>query len=96
MNDFFDELALRWVEAAAARGAAVEPPTLDPAVAGQLLDLARAVAHGEERRFAPLATYLAGVACERLRSAGRAATPADLAAYIAEVRASLESRSAPE
>lgn len=33
---------------------------LDPVEAEALLDLARVVAHGTERRNAPLATYLAG------------------------------------
>jgi hypothetical protein len=31
----------------------------------ELLDLARDVAHGTERRFAPLATFLAGLAAGR-------------------------------
>lgn len=33
---------------------------IDPAEAEALLDLARVVAHGTERRNAPLAAYLAG------------------------------------
>ena len=33
---------------------------LDPAEADAVLDLARVVAHGTERRNAPLATFLAG------------------------------------
>ena len=35
-------------------------PRLDPADVEAVLDLARDVAHGTERRNAPLATYLAG------------------------------------
>jgi len=35
---------------------------LSPAEVDQLLDLAREVAHGTERRNAPLATFLAGQA----------------------------------
>ncbi len=96
MNEFFDELGRRWVAAAAARGVTVEAPALDSTVAAELLELARAVAHGEERRYAPLATFLAGIASERLRAAGAPATEAELAAYIGEVRAWLESRSTPE
>jgi len=34
--------------------------TLDDHEVEAMLDLARAVAHGSERRFAPLSTYLAG------------------------------------
>ena len=39
---------------------ALSVPRLDPAEAEALLDLARVVAHGTERRNAPLATFLAG------------------------------------
>jgi hypothetical protein len=39
---------------------ALHIPRLDPGEAEALLDLARVVAHGTERRNAPLATYLAG------------------------------------
>ncbi|MDQ4132640.1 MAG: DUF6457 domain-containing protein [Actinomycetota bacterium] len=34
--------------------------TLDESEAAAVLDLARVVAHGSERRYAPLSTYLAG------------------------------------
>ncbi|MGQ0519930.1 MAG: DUF6457 domain-containing protein [Actinomycetota bacterium] len=39
---------------------ALDISPIDPAEAEALLDLARVVAHGTERRNAPLATYLAG------------------------------------
>ena len=35
-------------------------------MAQELLELARVAAHTQERRFAPLASYMAGVAAERL------------------------------
>ncbi|MGI8685149.1 MAG: DUF6457 domain-containing protein [Acidimicrobiales bacterium] len=35
-------------------------PPLDPAEVDAILDLARVVAHGTERKNAPLATWLAG------------------------------------
>ena len=89
MNAFFSALAKRWTDAASRRGAAVPPPELDPLIAEQLLELARVVAHSKERSFAPLASYTAGVASERLRAAKGADAQA-IAAYIREVREELE------
>lgn len=90
MNDFFSALAKRWTEAAARRDATIARPELEPAVAEELLQLARVVAHSKERSFAPLASYTAGVATERLRLAGKGADAAAIAAYIREVREALE------
>jgi uncharacterized protein DUF6457 len=70
MNRFFEELGQRWVEVARRRGTPIEAPTLDANVALELLELARVTAHRQERRFAPLSCYLAGIAVERLRTAG--------------------------
>jgi len=89
MNEFFAGLSARWRGAASRRGAVIEAPSLDPAVAEELLQLARVVAHSKERSFAPLASYTAGVAAERLRLA-KGSSPADIAAYIREVREALE------
>ena len=92
MNEFFESLGRLWTKAAERRGAKIDPPSLDPKVAEELLALAAAVAHTKERRFAPLATYTAGVAVERLR--GAKDMDADLvAAYIREVREELERES---
>ena len=90
MNDFFRTLASRWREAAARSGATIEAPTLDPSVAEEILQLARVVAHSKERSFAPLASFTAGVAAERLRVAKGGADPATVAAYVREVREALE------
>jgi len=95
MNPFFDEQGKRWVEAARRRGATIEAPVLDSRVALELLELARAAAHTQERRFAPLSCYLAGVAAERLRTAQPEASDAQVAAYIEEVRKELEAESPP-
>jgi hypothetical protein len=89
MNEFFESLAKRWTKAAERRGAKIEEPTLDPKVAEELLELARVVAHTKERRFAPLATYTAGMAVERLLEAKDADAEA-IAAYIREIREELE------
>jgi hypothetical protein len=89
VNEFFESLAKRWRKAAERRGAKIEEPELDAKVALELLELARVAAHTKERRFAPLASYTAGVAAERLRSAKGADADA-IAAYIREVREELE------
>ena len=94
MNEWLTALGRRLAEAAFRRQAAIDPPELDPEVAAEVLDLARVAAHTQERRFAPLASFLAGVAAERLRHADASLSPAQLAAYIREVRESLEKESA--
>ena len=89
MNEFFESLARRWRKAAERRGAKIAEPELDAKIALELLELARVAAHTKERRFAPLASYTAGVAAERLRAASGADTDT-IAAYIREVREELE------
>ena len=93
MNDFFVSLARRWSESADKRGTSIPAPELDPAIADEILQLARVVAHSRERSYAPLASYMAGVAVERLRTAGTA-DPAACAAVIREVREALEREAA--
>jgi hypothetical protein len=90
MNRFFDELGARWVAAAERRSAKIEAPSLDAKVALELLELARVAAHTQERRFAPLSCYMAGVAAERLRAATESLDDAEVAALILEVRQELE------
>ncbi|TME69168.1 MAG: hypothetical protein E6I49_12010 [Chloroflexi bacterium] len=89
MNEFFESLAKRWRAAAGRRGADIAEPELDPKVADEILELARVAAHTKERRFAPLASYMAGVAAERLRMS-KAAEADDIASFIREVREELE------
>lgn len=89
MNEFFESLGRRWVVAAAKRKAKIEQPELDSGIALELLELARVAAHTQERRFAPLASYMAGIAAERLRQA-TGASPSEVAEYIQEVRQEIE------
>ena len=89
MNEFFSSLGKRWSDAARKRGTPIDEPRLDPAVAEELLQLARVVAHGKERSYAPLASFMAGVAAERLRQQG-VTDAATVAAYVREVREALE------
>jgi len=93
MNEFFEALGRRWQKAAERRGVKIEEPRLDPKVADEILQLAAVVSHTKERRFAPLATYTAGMAVERLREAKPEDAEA-VAAFIREVREELE-REAP-
>lgn len=90
MNQFFEDLGTRWVAAAQRRGADMAAPALDSDVAAELLELARVTAHTQERRFAPLSCYLAGVAVERLRAAKGSLDDVDIARLINEVRQELE------
>jgi len=60
---------------------------LTDAEAEVLLDLARDVAHGSERRFAPLSTFVAGRFVAGRVAAG--ATPADALAEAVAVARSL-------
>src|SRR5713226_4787876 len=90
MNEFFEELGALWVTEAEHRGAKIAPPTLDPRVALELLELARVAAHTRERRFAPLSCFMAGVAAERLRTSKRDVDEGAIAEYIQEVRQKLE------
>jgi hypothetical protein len=94
MNAWFEALGRRFAEAAGDRGAKVDPPKLDPQVADELLELARVASHTKERRFAPLACYMAGVAVERLRRAG-SLSAADEAAYLRSIHEWLEAQSEP-
>jgi N-acetylglutamate synthase-like GNAT family acetyltransferase len=89
MNEFFESLGRRWKKAAERRGVKIDEPALDEKVAAEILELARVAAHTKERRFAPLASYMAGIAAERLRQAKRSDAEA-IAAYIKEVREELE------
>ena len=90
MNRFFDDLGERWVAAAGRRSAKIAAPSLDAELALELLELARVAARTQERRFAPLACYMAGVAAERLREAKGDMDDAAVAAFILEVRQELE------
>lgn len=96
MNAFFSSLGKRWSEAAASRGATIDAPVLEPDVAEEILELARVVSHTRERRFAPLATFTAGVAAERLRASKGTLEPGGSAAYVREVREALEKEAPPE
>ncbi|HEV2013249.1 MAG TPA: DUF6457 domain-containing protein [Candidatus Dormibacteraeota bacterium] len=89
MNAWFEALGRRFGETARDRGATIAPPELEAQVADEVLELARVAAHSKERRFAPLACFMAGVAVERIRQTG-SPSAADEAAYIRTIREELE------
>jgi hypothetical protein len=89
MNEWFEALGRRFAEAAQERGAKISAPELNPQVADEVLELARVAAHSKERRFAPLACFMAGVAVERLRQGG-SLSAADEAAYLRAIYQALE------
>jgi uncharacterized protein DUF6457 len=89
MNDWFDALARRFAQTAQKRGAQIAAPELDPLIADEVLELARVAAHSKERRFAPLACFMAGVAVERLRQAG-SLSAVEEAAYVRTIREAIE------
>ena len=89
MNEWFDALSRKFADAAGEQGAEIAAPKLDPQVADEILELARVAARSKERRFAPLACFMAGVAVERLRQ-GRSTSVIDEAEFIRSVREPLE------
>lgn len=92
MNAWFDDFAERCAQVAARHGATIDPPKLDAAVAHELLDLTRVVAHTSERQFAPLAACVSGQAIERMLVSNPSLAPADLVAFLAELKQDLPHR----
>jgi hypothetical protein len=90
VNSYFDQLGDRFTEAAGARGATIETPTVTSRVAQEILELARVAAHTQERRFAPIASFVAGLAVERMRREGVLASDEAVSSVIREVRSALE------
>jgi hypothetical protein len=86
VHQVLEELGRRLVAVAEHEGVRIDQPELNPPLAEELLALARIVAHRGERRFAPLATYLLGVAVGRL-----AGSSADATRYVQKIRLELES-----
>ncbi len=87
MNPFFHQLGAMLVEEANARGAGIDAPTMDDDSSKELLDLARVVAHSRERRFAPLACYLIGIAIAKMQMKQ---PQLDVANYVKALRVALE------
>jgi hypothetical protein len=95
MNAWFEALGRRFAKTAKQQGTEIAVPELDSTVADEVLELARVAAHTKERRFAPLVSYMAGIAVERMRQAA-AKTAADEAAYLRSIHQALEAESTTE
>ena len=78
---------MSWLEQLAA---ALEVEPLGPEEETELLDAARQVAHGVERKITPLATFLLGMGMQSRIAAGASRDEA-FAATVADLRAALPS-----
>lgn len=89
MNAWFDEFSTRAAEIASHHRAPIEAPHLNAAVARELLELTRVVAHTGERQFAPLAAFVLGETVDRMTRANPALENDDIVAFLQELRASM-------
>ncbi len=89
ISEYFSAFGERLARLARAQGVEIETPTIDSHVAAEVLELAGAVARSSERKFAPLASFLTGVAVGSLRSAGQLQTDREVVAFVAELRQNL-------
>ena len=71
----------------------IDKPVLTSDVAEEILELARVAAHTQERRFAPLVSFVAGLAIDRLGQDGEPPGSEAAAQLIREVRTDLEAKS---
>ena len=91
MHEYFSELGVRLNRLTQARGLVDEFPAIQPGVAAEVLALAGTVAHTSERKFAPIASFAAGIALGRLMDAGLLSSEQDVVEFISELRTELES-----
>lgn len=90
MNEYLSTFGARLARVALAHGAEIEPPSIGSGVAAAVLELAGTVAHTSERKFAPLASFLTGIAVGRLAAAGGLASDLEIAAFVGQVRKDLD------
>ena len=89
-DEYFSNLGARLAGMALAQGVQIDLPAMSPGVAGEILALAGTVAHTSERKFAPLATFLTGVAVGRLEAAGRLTSGDEIAVFVSRLKSDLE------
>ncbi len=89
LEEYFTGFSERLVNLADKFGGRIEAPSLDAQVAAELLGLAGVVAHTTERKFAPLASFLTGVAIGRLNAINQLEARDNVAAFVAELRREL-------
>ncbi len=89
MNAWFDDFAVRSAKLASRHRAPIEAPLLNAAVARQLLELTRVIAHSAERQFAPLAAYVLGQTVERMVRANPQLGDDEIVRYLSELKDAL-------
>jgi hypothetical protein len=89
MNAWFDQFSVRCAELASRHRAPIEAPHLNAALARELLDLTREVAHTGERQFAPLAAFVVGESVARMLAANPSLENDDVVAFVQELKQAL-------
>lgn len=92
MQEYLSDFGLRLGRRMQAHGLDTESPVIASTVAVEVLALAGAVAHSSERKFAPIASFAAGVAVGRLNAAGLLPASDDVAEFLADLIKELEAR----
>jgi hypothetical protein len=90
MHEYFSDLGLRLNRLTHARGLETEFPAIQPGVAAEVLALAGTVAHTSERKFAPIASFAAGIAVGRLTSAGLLSSEQDVVDFVRQLCAEVD------
>jgi hypothetical protein len=90
MHEYFSDFGLRLRRLTQAHGIEIEGPAIESRLAAEILALAGTVAHTSERKFAPIASFAAGIAVGRLQGAGLLSIDQDAADFIAELRKELD------
>jgi hypothetical protein len=88
--EYFADFGARLARLARIRGLEIEPPSIAPTVAAEVLELAGTVAHMSERTFAPLASFVTGIAVGELLAAGRLGSDRETATFVAQLRQELD------
>ena len=88
--EYFVDFGVRLARLIHALGMDIEAPTISSHVAAEVLELAGTVAHTSERKFAPLAAFVTGIAVGQLRAAGRLGSDHEVAALVAQLRTELD------
>jgi Domain of unknown function (DUF6457) len=89
MNAWFADFSARCAQTAARHRAPIAAPDLNAAVARELLELTREVAHSSERQFAPLAAFVAGQAIDRMTRSNPTLETSDIVTFLQELREGL-------
>jgi hypothetical protein len=93
MNAWFDDFAIRSAEIASRHGAPIDAPHLNAAIARELLELTRVVAHTGERQYAPLVAYVLGQTVERMTRLNPQLDTEEIVGFLADIKQSLAGKS---